>query len=136
MPLVSLFERLPLEEAMPRLVEGSLQPVTGPLAVLAEETAEGLPPAKQALVWLYIDDLERAHNLCQDDSSEMGSLLHAIVHRREGDFSNARYWLMRAGSLADEQSKSLVERVKATRGDEPELLSRQREEWKRLWDRD
>ncbi|RYG49597.1 hypothetical protein EON79_00790 [bacterium] len=131
---MTLFERLPLAEAMPRLVEGSLRPVSGPLAALAEEATAGLSPAKQALVWLYVDDLERAHNLCQDDSSEMGSYLHAIVHRREGDFSNARYWLMRAGVLADAESRSLLDAVKVTRDDQPELLSRQRNEWKKLWE--
>lgn len=118
---------------MPKLVEGSLTPVAGPGSSVAE-SVEG-SPAKRALAWLYVDDLERAHVLCQDDPSEMGSLLHAIVHRREGDFSNARYWLMRAGSLADTDSRALADDVKRARGDEPELLERQRKEWKRLWDR-
>ena len=128
-----LFDWRPLDEAMPRLVEGSLTPVSGEAERVAA-SVEG-SPARRALAWLYVDDLERAHQVCQDDLSEMGSLLHAIVHRREGDFGNARYWLMRAGSLADPESRSLVDDVKKSRGDEPKLLARQREEWRKLWEK-
>jgi hypothetical protein len=42
-------------------------------------------------------DWEAAHNRAQDDSSELGSLMHAYLHRKEGDIGNARYWYSQAG---------------------------------------
>jgi hypothetical protein len=43
-------------------------------------------------LWLWHDFLEPAHHLAQADQTVTGSLWHAIMHRREGDFSNSRYW--------------------------------------------
>lgn len=42
-------------------------------------------------------DWEAAHNCAQEDHSELGSLMHAYLHRKEGDIGNARYWYSRAG---------------------------------------
>jgi hypothetical protein len=50
-----------------------------------------------ALLLLWNDHHEEAHGLVQDLGDADGSLLHAILHRREPDFSNARYWLHRVG---------------------------------------
>ena len=47
--------------------------------------------------WLY-GFLDEAHRLTQQDSSPEGSYWHALVHRSEGDFSNALYWFRRAGA--------------------------------------
>lgn len=46
---------------------------------------------------LWNDDLNAAHPLTQEISSATGSFWHAIVHRREADFSNALYWWNRTG---------------------------------------
>ena len=72
---------------------GSLQPVdvfTEPLV----DTEEG----KAALsgIWLWHDALEPSHSICQSIETPTGSFWHAILHRREGDFSNAKYWYARA----------------------------------------
>lgn len=48
-------------------------------------------------LWLY-GFLDEAHRLTQQDSSSEGSYWHALVHRSEGDFSNALYWFRRAGA--------------------------------------
>ena len=42
-------------------------------------------------------DWESAHNCAQDDHSELGSWMHAYLHRKEGDIGNARYWYNHAG---------------------------------------
>ena len=42
-------------------------------------------------------DWEAAHNCAQDDHSELGSWMHAYLHRKEGDIGNARYWYSSAG---------------------------------------
>jgi hypothetical protein len=46
-------------------------------------------------LWLWFDDLDRAHRIVQDIASASGSFWHAITHRREGDFSNSKYWYAR-----------------------------------------
>jgi len=53
--------------------------------------------AKAALsgLWLYHDFLDESHSISQELPSATGSLWHAILHRREGDFSNAKYWYAR-----------------------------------------
>jgi hypothetical protein len=46
-----------------------------------------------------LDDLDGCHSLFQDVHSDLGSYWHGMMHRREGDFDNARYWFRRAGTL-------------------------------------
>jgi hypothetical protein len=46
-------------------------------------------------LWLGHDALEEGHRLAQEIDSPTGSFWHAIMHRREGDFSNAKYWYAR-----------------------------------------
>jgi hypothetical protein len=56
------------------------------------EEAEGL----LAGLWLWHDWLEPSHTIAQGIASATGSFWHAILHRREGDFSNSKYWYARA----------------------------------------
>ncbi|WP_146394442.1 hypothetical protein [Planctomycetes bacterium CA13] len=48
-------------------------------------------------LWLLAGDLDRSHSLSQDLHSAEGSFWHGIMHRREGDFGNAKYWFRRVG---------------------------------------
>ncbi|MBW3635330.1 MAG: hypothetical protein KY445_02545 [Armatimonadetes bacterium] len=47
---------------------------------------------------LWNDDLDGAHPIVQNIETSTGSFWHAIIHRREADFSNARYWWNRTGA--------------------------------------
>jgi len=58
---------------------------------------DALPPACLAGLWLLAGDLDASHEISQSDQSPEGSFWHGIMHRREGDFSNARYWFRRVG---------------------------------------
>lgn len=58
----------------------------------------GLNLAQQALWWAGRNDWERAHGCAQQREGDPGcDLVHAYLHRREGDLSNAGYWYRRAG---------------------------------------
>ena len=59
------------------------------------------PPAGIAapLVALWHDgrgDWDAAHRVAQDIDDRTGAWIHAYLHRKEGDASNAAYWYRRA----------------------------------------
>ena len=62
-----------------------------------ESPPKGLSEPLQAMWYARKGDWETAHNIAQSISSELGSWIHAYLHRVEGDLSNAGYWYKRAG---------------------------------------
>jgi len=50
-----------------------------------------------AALWLHHDCLDESHGLSQEIDTPEGSYWHALMHRREPDFSNAKYWFRRVG---------------------------------------
>jgi hypothetical protein len=54
--------------------------------------------ACQSALWLYHDFLDESHTISQDLPSATGSYLHAVMHRREPDAANSKYWWRRVGS--------------------------------------
>lgn len=138
--LSPLFEALPLRRAMPSLVPSG--PARSHLREIVEELA-ALPelqsrPHLIAGIWLYVDELDRSHHVSQSLDDAAGSYWHAIMHRREGDFSNAKYWLRRASLLpiAPDADPAAFADAAARAGstEPPELLQRQRKEWQTLFE--
>jgi hypothetical protein len=50
-------------------------------------------------LWLWHDFLDESHTISQNIDTPLSSYWHGIMHRREGDFSNAKYWFRLAGEL-------------------------------------
>jgi hypothetical protein len=61
-----------------------------------DEPPRQLNLALAALWWDAKGDWKRAHESCQQDEGPAGSWVHAYLHRKEGDSSNAGYWYRRA----------------------------------------
>ena len=60
----------------------------------------GTDGALDALWWDASGDWDKAHQCAQAQDDAAGAWVHAYLHRREGDQSNAGYWYRRAGQPA------------------------------------
>jgi len=72
------------------------------LAAFKQSTDRTAPPkdlgmAAQALWWDAKGDWSKAHECAQAQDDKSGCWVHAYLHRKEGDPSNAGYWYRRAG---------------------------------------
>lgn len=63
---------------------------------------QGAGPLLQALWHEARGDWMRAHEITQDIDGRQAARLHAYLHRKEGDLSNAAYWYRRAGAKMTE----------------------------------
>ncbi len=75
---------------------------------------QGISHVLQAMWHQAKGDWDEAHGLAQSDKSPNGCLVHAYLHRVEGDNGNAAYWYRMAGKpvcnlrLVDEWEEIVV----------------------------
>ncbi|PYJ01265.1 MAG: hypothetical protein DME25_18495, partial [Verrucomicrobia bacterium] len=90
---------------LPELGPGPRQGIL-PEAALNRKLDEALRQTKlpagneqliRALVLLWHDHLDAAHSIAQSVENAEGSVVHGIMHRREPDYGNAKYWFRRVG---------------------------------------
>jgi hypothetical protein len=94
------FERLPA--LGPGAPERSVQPL---LRALTAEQLTSDPPIKPAIhakgclagLWLLFDLLVESHTISQSLETPEGYFWHAIMHRREPDAWNSKYWFRQVG---------------------------------------
>lgn len=98
-PLVDVDRLRPLDSGRPtnsirdQLDQLTVESALGHTKVVDSEMAR----CCLAGVWLLHDFLDESHSISQNVSSPSGSFWHGVMHRREGDFSNAKYWFRRVG---------------------------------------
>lgn len=62
-----------------------------------EDVPVGISPFLLALWYDKRGDWEKAHDTISEIEDNNAYLIHAYLHRKEGDISNATYWYGRAG---------------------------------------
>jgi hypothetical protein len=77
------------ESTLQRRLDGLLTQAT-----LPKQNAELI----RALTLLWHDHLDASHVIAQNIESADGAFVHGIMHRREPDYMNAKYWFRRVGS--------------------------------------
>jgi hypothetical protein len=95
-PLMPLGAGTPDPSVAEKLDNAMLERIFGS-AIIVNKTAARLCVAG---LWLLYDHLEECHTIAQSIETPDGSCWHAIMHRREGDFSNSKYWYRRVGEHA------------------------------------
>jgi hypothetical protein len=105
----TVFGSLLVGDALPPLgpgrSNGAVKTALSKLTVEAAFAGRRLMDAQAAKcclagVWLWHDYLDESHRISQDIATSEGSYWHAIMHRREPDYGNAKYWLRRVGQHA------------------------------------
>jgi hypothetical protein len=71
----------------------SLEDGFAPQRIVDREMAE----ACRAGLFLLYDCFDESHTISQSIESPSGSYWHGILHRREPDYGNAKYWFRRFG---------------------------------------
>jgi hypothetical protein len=100
-PLLETDRRRPLDSGRP---DSSVRAALKKLDARSAFAHERTQPADAEMaaccisgIWLLHDYLDESHTISQDIDTTSGSFWHGIMHRREGDFWNSKYWFRRVG---------------------------------------
>ena len=74
------------------------------LTIENDELPSGLPLYLQALWYDAKGDWHKAHSLIDSLDDKNSCRVHAYLHRKEGDISNADYWYRRAETQRPKES--------------------------------
>ena len=88
MSFIEIYELLLNRDPLPSLVPRNIWDREQTFQI----EALGQPPLVKAGLHLLNDDIEGCHQIAQNNTSSEGSYWHAILHRREPDYSNSKYW--------------------------------------------
>ena len=100
--IAELIQAAPLCPLGPGSPERSIFPKLQALSV--DALSDGPPKDREMAeacvsgLWLLWDFLDQSHDISQGLPSSSGSYWHGIMHRREPDYGNAKYWFRRVGT--------------------------------------
>lgn len=98
-PLPPLFPTQVWQPELSRQIQNlSDDELFGSSGLASEQQVSQQRAACRAGLLLWNDDLDASHTISQSINSSTGSFWHAIMHRREGDLSNSRYWWHKTGT--------------------------------------
>ncbi len=102
-PLVEQILAIPHQESLgPGTATHEARPLLEQLSPQSLAQPHPLGDTSMALaccsaLWLHHNYLDHSHRISQQIDTIHGSFWHGIMHRREGDFGNAKYWFRRVG---------------------------------------
>lgn len=95
-PLAPLFPTQIWKPELSRQIEDATDDALFGASTGNDEQREMCAACRAGLLLLN-DDLNASHKTSQQIETRTGAFWHAIMHRREGDFSNALAWFANAG---------------------------------------
>jgi hypothetical protein len=93
-PLNELGPGKPDHAALAKLKRLSIDDASAPRAIVDRDMAS----ACWAGLYLLYDGLDESHTISQEIETPTGSYWHGIMHRREPDYGNSKYWFRRVGN--------------------------------------
>jgi hypothetical protein len=145
-PLLAIDRRRPLDAGRPEVQSRDTLKALSVAIAFAHARPVDTEMAKCCLAgaWLLHDYLDESHTISQKIDTAEGSYWHGIMHRREGDFSNAKYWFRHVGEhpvfreIDDFDPYDFVDQCQAVArgksGAREECLDTQQAEWEALFD--
>jgi hypothetical protein len=96
-PLLNVEEQITLGPGEPHEKAGAVLKTVNSDSLFPGEVVHRKEMAQLCLsgLWLLHGYLDESHDISQAIHAEEGSYWHALMHRREPDFPNAKYWFSR-----------------------------------------
>jgi hypothetical protein len=131
--IAQLLQRLPLAPLGPG---HPVEDVRGKLDAIGAAFPPGadrdLVAACRAGLWLAFNFLDEAHEISQDLATVEGSYWHALMHRREPDFTNSKYWFRSVGTHPIFDALSAAAHKQAAGASGPAALLARQTHWDAL----
>jgi hypothetical protein len=97
MDLATMLENVPLAPLGPGSPVEAMRPALEDPALFAGLDREAASACRAGL-WLAFGFLDESHAISQELTTREGSYWHALMHRREPDGANAKYWFLEVGT--------------------------------------